>query len=234
MKHRKQFYNAKLHETRATSIQKSDCLNQAQSPLLPKSFQQTFTNVVYLTKSPFPDGSGLSLNISGHPFIIDRPILISYVSIVTTRYLQSQSRSVYHCVCPHKLPSCCSRVHRNLPSTSFHIRPSSPDRPQSLPCFLARSQVQGEDEVNQTRGQMHATTRIPVVHSEMITLTHPAGRYHQRGTSFRRRDDSTRSGLACLLTRVPVHSHERTRAESAEIGTAVVHVHGYASDAPSI
>jgi len=55
----------------------------------------SFTNAVYLTKSR---GSGLSLNISEDPFIIDRPILISYVSIVATRYLRGRSRSAYHCM----------------------------------------------------------------------------------------------------------------------------------------
>jgi hypothetical protein len=68
-----------------------------------------------------------------------------------------------------------TRVYRVfLPS--FYIRLSLVGRPRSAACFFARSRVQGEDEVNQTRGQMHATTRIPAVHSEMITLTHPVGR----------------------------------------------------------
>jgi len=200
----------------------SRCLDQTSTkPILVAPFN-TFTNAVCLTKSR---GSGLSLNISGDPFIINRPILISYVSIVTTRYLRGRSRSAYHCMltqATHSLVRSTRGVHRSLASV-FLYSSLTPDRPRSAPCFFARSRVQGEDEVNQTRGQMHATTRIPAVHSEMITLTHPVGRYHQRGTSNGGAGTILR-GPVCLLARSPAFAfthtsgHERTLRNCAPVG----------------
>jgi len=64
-----------------------------------------FTNSVHLTKSC---GSGLLLNNLRDPSIIDRPILISYVSIAATRtYEVGHVRPL----CPHTyVPTCALQL----------------------------------------------------------------------------------------------------------------------------
>jgi len=144
-----------------------------------------FMNSVHLTKSC---GSGLLLNNLRDPSIIDRPILISYVSIAATRtYEVGHVRPLCAHIRMYLLVLSSSRVKRNRvrPDSTCPILILFP----SYPCFLARSWIQGEDEVN----QMHAVTRIlgSILKNDYINSYYNY-RYYQ-WTKLRRRQARARS-----------------------------------------
>lgn len=118
-----------------------------------------FTNSVHLTKSY---GSGLLLNISEDLSIIDRPILISYVSIAATRtYEVGHVASLYAHIRMYLLVLRARECIRN-PSVLLFILP----RHRSSPCSLARDH-EYKEEMKLIRGnQMHAATRIPTTHTQ--------------------------------------------------------------------
>jgi len=148
-----------------------------------------FTNLVHLTKSY---GSGLLLNISEDLSIIDRPILISYVSIATTRtYEVGHVASLYAHIRMYLLVLQARECIRN-PSVLLSVRPIFPRHRSSL-CLLARDH-EYKEEMKLIRGnQMHAATRIPATHSGMITLTYCWDNVPSAWTDFRRGQSCVRS-----------------------------------------